>query len=404
MAVRVSRLPTIAMLALLPLANAATAAEAPALERWRSYTGVSWEMANGDQAPAKFHASVNAPIAGIHFDGQGTAFVSTPRLVSAQAPATLSTLDTRAQGGPARLSAFPSRQGNAVDGAAHTSLRNVLGFHVDRTNGWLWALDMGFVAGEAEAPSGSQKVMVLELKTGALVKTIPLQEVADRKASFLNDIVVDEGRRVAYISDSGSRSAPNNKVGLIVVDFVMATARRVLDRHPSLQVEPSVTVMAHGAEVWPGKPLRIGINGIALSPNGETLYWTVTTGTRLHALPTAILRQTSASEAQIAAAIRDLGAVGGNTDGLVTDARGRLYITDVTRNGIVRYDPVTNAILLLASDEGVHWPDTPAIHPDGDLVFTSSHLNDHFAGNVRAGEERFELWRLPLERRQVKAD
>lgn len=51
MAVRVSRLPTIAMLVLLPLANAATASEAPALERWRSYTGVSWEMADHAALP-----------------------------------------------------------------------------------------------------------------------------------------------------------------------------------------------------------------------------------------------------------------------------------------------------------------------------------------------------------------
>jgi sugar lactone lactonase YvrE len=133
--------------------------------------------------------------------------------------------------------------------------------------------------------------------------------VADRKASFLNDVVVDEKRRVAYISDSGTRSAPDNRVGLIVVDFATATARRVLDGARGLQIEPGVKVVAHGAEVWPGKPLQIGINGIALSPNADTLYWTVTTGTHAHALPTAILREASATHAQIADRIEDLGSV-----------------------------------------------------------------------------------------------
>jgi sugar lactone lactonase YvrE len=84
------------------------------------------------------------------------------------------------------------------------SLRNVLGFYVDRKNGWLWALDMGFVAGETESPVGAQKLMVLDLKSGSTIKSIPLDGVADRKASFLNDVVVDEKRRVAYISDSGN--------------------------------------------------------------------------------------------------------------------------------------------------------------------------------------------------------
>lgn len=103
------------------------------------------------------------------------------------------------------------------------------------------------------------------------------------------------------------------------------------------------------AEVWPGKPLQIGINGIALSPNADTLYWTVTTGTHAHALPTAILREANATHPQIADRIEDLGSVGGNTDGLVTDSAGNLYITDVTHNGIVKYDPQTRSMTLVAS-------------------------------------------------------
>lgn len=398
------RLSALAMVALLSFENAAIAADSPALERWRSYTGVSWESPKSGKDPAAFSGSVNAPIAGIHFDRQGTAFVSTPRLVSAAAPATLSILDTRATSGPARLTAFPSRAGNAVNAAPEQSLRNVLGFYVDRENGWLWALDMGFVAGEAEAPAGSQKVLVLDLKSGRTIKRIGLDSVADRKGSFLNDIVVDERRRVAYISDSGSRSAPDNKVGLIVVDFATGNARRVLDRHASLQVEAGVKVVAHGADVWAGNPLLIGINGIALSPDGRTLYWTVTTGMHAHAVPTEILRNTRATDQQIAAMIQDLGSVGGNTDGIVTDAVGNLYITDVTRNGIVKFDPKSRAMSLLAADEGVRWPDTPAIRPGGDLIFTSSSLNDHFAGTVNRGEERYDLWRLRLSERAVKAD
>ena len=398
------QLAALALAALLHHQQAANAADSLPLERWRSYAGVSWEPSKDGKDPAPFASSVSAPIAGLHFDARGTAYVSTPRLVSASAPATLSRLDTRAETGPARLTAFPSISGNAVAAAPQDSLRNVLGFHVDRRNGWLWALDMGFVAGETEAPAGAQKVLVLDLKSGRTVKRIALDGVADRKGSFLNDIAVDERRRIAYISDSGMRSAPANMVGLIVVDFASGVARRVLDRHPSLQIEPGVKVVSHGAEVWPGNPLLLGINGIALSPDARTLYWTVTTGTRARSVPTSVLRNAVSSDEQIAAAIRDLGAVGGNTDGIVTDTKGKLYITDVTRNGIVKYDPRTRAMSLIASDDGVQWPDTPAILPNGDLVFTSSALNNHFAGSVKSGEERYELWRLPLDGRKTKAN
>lgn len=402
---RTHHLAALALAALVVFPHAAGAADNGTLQRWRSYTGVSWELPQDKTLnPAPFSNSVNAPIAGIHFDSHGTAYVSTPRLVSADAPATLSKLDTDAEGGPARLTAFPSIEGNAVAGAADRSLRNVLGFYVDRSNGWLWALDMGVVAGEAEAPAGAQKVLVFDLKSGRTVKRIPLDGVADRKSSFLNDIAVDERRRVAYITDSGLRSAPDNSAGIIVADFASGKARRVLDRHPSLMPEPGVKVVSHGTEVWPGKPLVLGINGIALSPDGGTLYWTVTTGTHAHAIPTAILRKVGASDTQIAAAIFDLGDVGGNTDGIVTDAAGNLYITDVTHNGIVKYDPRTKSMSLIAGDDGVHWPDTPALLPNGDLVFTASNLNQHFAGAVKRGEERYELWRLPLNGQKAKAD
>jgi len=379
---------------ILSLSGAASAADRPGLERWRSYAGVSWAATADGRDPAPFSGSVGAPIAGIHFDAQGRAFVSTPRLVSADSPATLSILDTSASTGPARLTAFPSSAANAVSGAPENHLRNVLGFHIDHRNGWLWALDQGFVAGEAIAPKGAQKIMVFELRTGKLVKTIALDTVADRKGSFLNDIVVDEARKIAYVSDSGLRSAPDNQAGLIVVDFGTGRARRLLDRHASLMPQPGVKVMSHGEEVWPGKPLVLGVNGIALSPDGQTLYWTVTTGTHAYAMPTALLRDPRAGKVALARAVRDLGEVGGNTDGIVTDAEGRLYITDVSRNGIVEYDPHTGSMRLLAADEGVHWPDTPAIGADGRLVFTSSNLNRHFAGQVKPGEERYELWRV----------
>lgn len=382
----------LALASILLFAAQAASAAGPRLERWRSYAGVTWDGAAVQ--PASFAHSVNAPMAGLGFDGAGRAFVSTPRIIGAEATATLSILDTRHDGGPARLSAFPSREANAVDGAPATHLRSVLGFHVDRRNNWLWALDQGFVAGESEAPAGAQKILVFDLGSGAIVKGIGLDAVADRKTSFLNDIAVDEKRRVAYISDSGLRGAPANSAGIIVADFDSGRVQRLLDRHPAVMPQPGMKVMSHGAEVWPGKPLVLGVNGIALSPDGATLFWTVTSAPSAYAVETRLLRDPGAAGAALGAAVRDLGKVGGNTDGIVTDAAGALYITDVTRNGIVRYDPVDGSMRLLAADEGVHWPDTPAIGSDGRLVFTASSLNQHFAGAVKPGAERYELWRL----------
>jgi len=379
---------SLAGLAATPSSPSAT----PSLELWRSYAGVTW-AAPGPHNDADPH-SASAPIAGVHLDSSARVFVSTPRLISAKAPSTLSVLDTRYVDGPARLRAFPSVAANAVSEAPAKHLRNVLGFHVDSRNGWLWALDMGFVAGEQEAPVGGQKVVVYDLRTGRVVKSIGLDAVADRAGSFLNDIAVDEVRKIAYLSDSGLRSAPKNQAGIIVVEFASGQARRVLHQHPSVMPVAGLNVQSHGESVWPGNPLVLGVNGIALSPDGQALYWAVTTGTTAFRIPTQALLSTSIGEDARGAAVVAVGEIGGNSDGIVFGRDGHLYITDVTHNGIVRLDTGTGQAAVVASNDDIFWPDTAALAPNGDIIFTASRLNAHFAGAVKPGTERYQLWRL----------
>lgn len=380
-------------LAVASAVQAANAAPYGSLELWRSYSGVTWDVPASAAASVQPAAhSADFPIAGIHQSHDGRTFVSTPRVIATDSPGTLNTLDLSVKEGPARLKAFPSVAANALDQSPDKTLRNVLGFYVDATHGWVWALDMGYIAGEKEAPAGGQKVVIYNQKTGQVVKRIPLDAVADRSTSFLNDIVVDETRRVAYISDSGLRG---QAAGLIVVDLKLGTTRRVLDKSPVVQPEEGVDLMSHGLPVLPGYPLRVGINGIALSPDASTLYWTVTSGLQAHSVPTRILRESTATDAAIEAQVVNLGNVGGNTDGIVTDKHGDLYITDLTRNGIVRYDLASKQMSLIAADDRIHWADTLTVANDGALWFTSSGLNEHFMKAIKPGEERYDIWRLP---------
>lgn len=350
-----------------------------------AFTGVSWDA---DKSPI----SNLAPLAGLHYAPDGRAFISAPRWISPEVPATLNVL-TDDGSGIARLVPFPAEgQGVATDPA--TSLRNVLGFHVDATNNWLWALDMGFAAGEAEAPAGGQKIVIYDLATGAVVRRVPLDEVADRKGSFLNDIAVDEARRRAFVSDSGFRSAPDNMTGIITYDFALGAVSRVLDRDPSVQVDAKAPVTAHGKPVWEGAPLMIGINGIALSPDGAVLYWTVTTGDSLYAAPVAALTDPALSDAQRSAQVRRVAELGFSTDGILVARDGAVLITNVSNNGIARVDPASGAVTMLADDDAIHWPDTVTLTPDGAIAFTASNTSDHFAGIVAPGDERYGIWRI----------
>ncbi|SDN03295.1 SMP-30/gluconolactonase/LRE family protein [Ensifer sp. YR511] len=365
-------------------------------ELWRSFRGVSWQTAADRKRDPVSH---QAPIAGLHFAKHGEAFVSVPRWINPAVPATLNRLSTEVTHGPAALTPYPSAKWNVAGGNPSETLRNVLGFYIDNTNNWLWALDMGFVAGEAEAPEGGQKIVIFDLATGEPVRTVVLDTVADRRGSFLNDIAVDEEARIAYISDSGFRSAPDNKTGIIVYNFNADNARRLLNQDPSVQVKKDIRVVSHGEAVWEGQPILIGINGIALSKDGSTLYWTVTTGDALHSISTEKLNDVAVPANEVVAAVKTVASLDFGTDGIMVADDGAVLITDVAHNGITRVDPATGTVQLAQASEGVFWPDTLTGGDGNNVYFTSSNANNHFANAVQQGSEQFEIWRFSLSPR-----
>src|SRR3546814_10692119 len=61
-----------------------------------------------------------------------------------------------------------------------------------------------------------------------------------------------------------------------------------------------------------GKPktLTVASDGIALSADGKTLYFCPLSSRHLYSVPTTLLRDPNVSEAQLAAAVQDLGEKG----------------------------------------------------------------------------------------------
>ncbi len=138
-------------------------------------------------------------------------------------------------------------------------------------------MELGWVAGEGIAPEGAQKPLGFDLATGAEIARIPFDDVSPRDTSFLNDLVVDEKRGLAILTDSGNRGGAPVPAALIVVDLKAKTARRVLDSHPALSDDPERCLIVDGVEVFPGARLAVGVNGITLSADGETLWFSMTT-------------------------------------------------------------------------------------------------------------------------------
>lgn len=85
-----------------------------------------------------------------------------------------------------------------------------------------------------------------------------------------------------------------------------------------------------------GKPshLTFGADGIAISRDGEHLYYCPLSSRRLFRVSTEALW--SGGEEAAAKSVEDLGDRGFASDGLESDDKGRLYLTDYEHNAILR--------------------------------------------------------------------
>lgn len=375
------------------LAAGASAEEGEPVVRWNSLT---YQLKDPDLA-ARWSASAlhgKALVQGLKFDSAGDMYVSTARWGGPDIPATVSKLVKNGDG--FELQPYPSEELNDV--ANPQGLKAVLGFEIDE-NDVMWVLDQGHIAG-AESETGDEKLVLWDIKSGKEIQRLEFSaEVSDKKCSFLNDIVVDNSTGFAYITDSGIFSDPLCG-GLIVYDRNTNTARRVLNATRFTNDEPQFVFNIDGRKVLKNGRMRTGADGIALSGDKATLYWTNLTGNTLYSLPTALLRDPKVSDAELQSAVRAEVVLPSNTDGLTADKDGNVYLTALQLNSVLKWEPVTRSLSRIAYHPEMVWPDTLAWAPDGTLHVISNHLHVWVDQDMDFENPRvpnFTIWRLPAK-------
>lgn len=273
--------------------------------------------------------------------------------------------------------AYPSQAANTFDAtqpaATLSSVQSVVVDALDR----LWILDPA-APGFQTRIAGAAKLVAVDLATNKVVKTIVIPADVALDTTYLNDVRFDlrAGKAgVAYITDS-SVSGPG---GIIVVDIESGRSWRKLTGHPSTSVDPAFVPFVEGerlAQRAPGKapqPFAVASDGIALSADGATLYYSPLSSRHLYSVPTRLLQDAGANDAALAAAVRDLGEKGAS-DGLEADDQGRLYAGDYEHNSIHQRQ-ADGQWTTIASDPRMLWPDTLSVGPDGYLYFTANQLH-----------------------------
>jgi sugar lactone lactonase YvrE len=304
---------------------------------------------------------------------------------------------------------YPSEP-NKVDPRTHlVSVQSVVFDAKDR----LWLLDTGSINLQPVI-EGGPKMWGYDLKTGTRIEEITFGD-AVKKTTYLNDVRFDLDRGsegTAYITDSGAG-------GIIVVDLASGKAWRKLDGHPSVMADKNLTMMLEGQPLkrrprsGPEQPVLINSDGIALSPDGKTLYYTPLTGHEIYAVSTDFLVDRNRSDAD--AAVRKIADKPSGNDGLICDAQGRLYVSTFEENSIRRFTPPTagetnnagaqtagakggGAGKIVVQDQRLLWPDTFCIQ-GGKLYVTANQLNRQpdFHNGVNGLREPFAIFEIAID-------
>jgi sugar lactone lactonase YvrE len=236
----------------------------------------------------------------------------------------------------------------------------------------LWILDTGRALLEdgtlVLASYGGPKLIGVNIQDNSIIKTIVFPTTVAFGDSYLNDVRFDlrpsvsaSGQGVAYITDSSSEG----RNGIVIVDLGSGESWRHLNNIPEVSAERGFVPYVWGQPLYyipgPDQPLTnvpLGSDGIALSADGEDLYFGPVGGRGLFSVSTKRLRDRSqTSEILAQAAVKNRGQRG-VSDGFETDTNGFIYAGNMEQNEIGFYNPANGTMTLFTRDPRISWVDT----------------------------------------------
>ena len=235
------------------------------------------------------------------------------------------------------------------------------GLHADRDN-HLWAIDDASPH-HGRMVDGGAKLVQIDLSTNRVRRVYPLDHDLAPRGSALSHMRVDA--RFLYVTDSGFGA-------IVVVDRETGRGRRVLEGEPCSRADPSIKPVVHGRPlVRPdGTVPVIHLSHLELSPDGRWMYFTPLFGPILRRVETTYLQDAALSNEDIAAHVEDVARIPPVT-GITADAKGNLYLSAMTEDGVLELRP-DGTLETLIRDERISGPNEGSIGPDGFYYFPNS--------------------------------
>ncbi len=248
--------------------------------------------------------------------------------------------------------------------AQATALETPLGLVVDTQNR-LWVIDPG------NHGMGAPRLIAYDLSDGSVVHDYAFDPSIAPRGSFLQDLQISADGRWIYIADVGYWM---RRPALIVYDVEAERAWRVLNRHSTVMpraylIRNQIKDMAFFGGFL---EMRTGVDGIALSPDDQFLYFGAMNHGVLHKVPTVALQNPQLSAIALAAEVTAVAAKP-LSDGFSMDVDGTVYMTDIEHQAILSLD-IEGVLRTVIKDTRIRWADGLSFGPDGWLYLADSAI------------------------------
>lgn len=259
----------------------------------------------------------------------------------------------------------------------------------------LWVLDTGRptvhnAAGDPSMPyaqPGGPKLVAINLSNDTIYRTYTFPSTVHYPDSYFNDLRFDlrtnvsgtSGEGIAYLVDSSNEGRP----GFIMVDLGTGDSWRRLDEDMSVLRVPNDVPSYFGSPFYYrslGTPTQWqleGLDGIQISPDGSTIYYSPLTSNYLYSIPTANLRERDTNplaDIWAHANVSNHGQRGANANGFEGDSNGLIYQLMPTQNSVYYFDPSDGQSHAFITDRRILWPDGASIGADGYIYLNINQL------------------------------
>jgi sugar lactone lactonase YvrE len=261
--------------------------------------------------------------------------------------------------------------------------------------GVMWVLDVGrkhFVEKDPNLANNTcpPKMVLIDVPTGTVVDTYVFPtEDAPHDGAYLNDLVIDVPRQIAYISSTGNNASDLGSI--LVYDRNRRKSRRFEDK--STHAEQGADIRIHG--VVQSELQDFPCDSIALAPDRNLLYYAPLGGFHLYSVETEMLRDFAKTSAEVSATVVDYGERPSNADGMTFSQNGTLWLGGLTTDSLYSWNPgegpVSDAMVVKTDAERLWWIDTFAWDETGSIWMTSNRLNVWFFGSPDYSQTNYRI-------------